>query len=386
MYALVIGRAFPDEKTGMMGIFEFEQAMALRKQGMKTVYAFCDTRSIKSLRQYSHANFQISDVPIYGYHLPIGGIPQKIFAKIKKYYYKKVLKNILKDQGIPEVIHVHFPLLTLTDEIWNLLIDLNRPIVVTEHWTKVQTKEIQSFRTKLLKRVVNEANTFICVGDPLKNSVIELTNTAKDIQVIPNMVAPTFFYEEEKNKKKNFKFITIGRLVEVKRFDLVIDAFAKAFSEDSNVHLNIVGGGPLFEQLKEQINSLGMNKRISMLGFLPREETANMLRKSDAYVSGSILETFGVPFIEAMACGKPVIGSENGPIDKYINEYNGVQFKPGDLEGLIVALKSVYDKRNKYDGREISETAQGLFSQKSVAEQLINIYSRESAKKLAINN
>jgi L-malate glycosyltransferase len=372
MYVLVIGRAFPDQITGMMGIFEFEQAAALSNMGCKTVYAFCDTRSIKGLRKYSYLNTKKNNVNVYGYHLPIGGVPQVIFSMVKKWYFMKILNNILKHDGIPDIIHVHFPLINLTDDIWDLLKSLNRPIVVTEHWTKVQGKDIETFRLDLLKRIVNEAKDFICVGDPLKNSVIELTNTDKDIKVIPNMISPMFYYEEpdKKKKKSHFEFIAVGRLVEVKRFDYVINAFTKVFADNKDVYLTIVGGGHLFKKLKKQIQDLGMSENITILGFLSREDTARRIRNSDAYVSGSVLETFGVPFIEAMACGKPVIGIKNGPIDKYISDANGFLFQQDNLDDMVKAMKQVYKKRESYDGRIIANTANKLFSEEAVAKQL----------------
>lgn len=374
MYVLVIGRAFPSEKTGMMGIFEFEQAVALKKHGLKTVYAFCDTRSVKYLRKYNYVNFISNDVPVYGYHFPIGGVPQKLFDSLKGKYSIRILNKIIKEHGTPDIIHIHFPLLNLNQKIWDYLKGLGKPIVVTEHWTKVQTKEIESYRVKLLKKIVNQANSFICVGYPLKKSVLELTGTNREINVVPNMVKPDFYYEEQKKPKDTFDFITVGRLVEVKRFGFTIEGFTKAFRDNSKVRLHVVGNGPLYNELKHQISQLNMQERIKMYGFLSREKTADLVRKSDVLVSASVLETFGVPFIEAMSCGKPVIGIANGPIDIYINQKNGVLFKQDSMESFISSLKKVYHNRKEYDEKYISEQAKENFSEKAVVTQLCNIY------------
>jgi len=380
MYALVIGRAYPDEKTGMMGIFEFEQAAAISNIGIKTVYSFCDTRSIKLLRKLNYTSFQKGNVSVYGYHLPIGGIPRPIFEKLKNSHFKKVLKRIINDHGTPDIIHIHYPLLNLTDGIWEMLKKLNRPIIVTEHWSKVQTKSIEYYRCDLLKKIVNESDTFMCVGNLLKKSVIELTNTKKEIHVMPNMVNPTFYLEEKLQENNHFDFISIGRLVADKRMSFVIDAFSRAFSENSNIKLHIVGDGPLFDKLKQQINKLNMNGRVTLHGFLSREETANLIRSSDAFVSASILETFGVPFIESMACGKPVIGIKNGPIDNYINDTNGVLFEKDNLNSLTESLKRMYNYRNKYNGLHISKKAKEFFSERAIVGKLVDIYDSQLQK------
>ena len=362
-----------------MGIFEVEQAKALSNNGCNVIYAFCDTRSIKGLRKYGKVTENTNDVTVYGYHLPIGGIPQKIFSKIKLSYVKKILNKIIETHGTPDAIHIHFPLLTLTEDIWELLKSLNRPLVITEHWTKVQTKNLEPFRVKLLKKIVGESNEFICVGEPLRQSVEEITNTSKEIRIIPNMVSPLFYYEESKKENKEndrFDFITVGRLVDIKRFGLAIEAFSQTFSNNPNVYLTIVGGGPLYDDLKKKISEVKMENQIIMTGFLPREETAKQIRQSNAFVSASALETFGVPFIEAMASGKPVIGTKGGPIDIYINEYNGVLFEKDNVKDLSRAMELIYNDREKYDAKQIAKKANELFSEKAIAEELIRTFAK----------
>ncbi|MEJ8767645.1 glycosyltransferase [Oceanobacillus sp. HCA-5259] len=379
MYVLTIGRSYPSKATGMMGIFELEQARALSNNGCEVTYVFCDTRSIKSLRKYGNFRGKTDDVNIYGQHLPIGGLTQNIFEKIKSRYLKKVINKAISNHGFPDVIHVHFPLLTLTEEIWKFLRSFNRPIVVTEHWTKVQTKSLEPFRISFLNKVVDEANEFICVGEPLKKSVFELTHTEKHIRVIPNMVSPLFYFQQAtgNNEKSNqFEFITVGRLVEVKRFNVVVEAFSKAFSNNKNVHLTIVGGGPLYDKLNQQVQNLDMKDQISLLGFLSREETAKKVRKSDAFVSASVLETFGVPFIEAMASGKPVIGAVGGAIDTYIDESNGLLFQADNVDDLSKSLKFMVDNRMNYNERQIAEKADHLFSENAVAKNLIDTFNQ----------
>jgi len=374
MYTLVIGRAFPSESTGMMGIFEFEQAVALKKSGIKTVYAFCDNRSIKLLRKFNYESFEKENVPVYGYHLPIGGLPQAIFNFIKANRTINLIKKVIEVHGSPEVIHIHFPLLNLNNQILDYLKNLKVRIVVTEHWSKIQNGRIEDFRIELLNRIVKEADSFICVGELLRQSIYKLTNTKKEIRVIPNMLNDNFYYEPNTKSNNSFHFITIGRLVEAKRFKLVVQAFAEAFTNEGNVHLDIVGDGPLYNEIKQEITKNGLQHKIIMHGFLSRKETANLLRKSDVFVSASVLETFGVPFIEAMACGKPVIGIKNGPIDRYINKNNGLLFDADNKEELKMILISIYQNYTYYNNKEISNVAKDIFSENSIVNSLKKIY------------
>lgn len=369
MYVLVIGRGFPNMETGMYGTFEYEQAVALSKQGLKSVYAFCDTRSLKLLRKISFIKNEENQVSTYGWQLPIGGLPRKVFESIKGFLFIKTLDKIIAEHGNPDMIHIHYPLLNLNEEIWKYLQGLEKPIIITEHWSKVQENGIEDFRRKLLEKVVNESDYFICVGDQLKKSIYEITKTDKFIDVIPNMLHSAFYYKKEK-KNKEFTYVSIGRLVHSKRFDVLIEAFAKAFGKGPDVKLKIIGSGPLSADLKKRINELQLNGRVKLCGSRSREEIADILRGSDAFVSASELETFGVPFIEAMACGVPVISENQGAITKYIHEANGLTFERNDIDDLARSMRQLHQGISMYSPMKISEEALAEFSEEAVTKKI----------------
>src|SRR5699024_4716419 len=154
------------------------------------------------------------------------------------------------------------------NQILDYLKNLKVRIVVTEHWSKIQNGRIEDFRIELLNRIVKEADSFICVGELLRQSIYKLTNTKKEIRVIPNMLNDNFYYELNTKSNNSFHFITIGRLVEAKRFKLVVQAFAEAFTNEGNVHLDIVGDGPLYNEIKQEITKNGLQHKIIMHGFL----------------------------------------------------------------------------------------------------------------------
>src|SRR5699024_4114650 len=315
MYTLVIGRAFRAKETGMMRIFEFEQAAALNKYGMSTVYAFCDTRSIKTLRKLNYKEFTNENVPVYGYHFPIGGMPRSIFDKLKTNKYKNLLKKIIENHGKPGIIHIHFPLITMHFSIWEYLKQLNVPIVCTEHWSKVQNKEIEPFRKKLLIKLLQESDKYTTVNYELKNVILELTKLNKKVEVIPNMVSKEFTFVQREIKKNVIQFIAIGRLVKDKRYLELIKSFYNAFQNTEDVELLIIGNGPEEKPLQKLINQFDLKNKVKLMGFMSRDNVAKKLQESDIYVSASKTETFGVPYIEALACGTPIIGKKNGVIE-----------------------------------------------------------------------
>lgn len=375
MNILVIGRTLPERKTGMMGTFEFEQSVAVNTISNNVIYAFCDLRSVKWVRKCGFVNGRRENVNVYGCYYPIGGLPMSLIRRFRSFSFVHLLKRIISKEGKPDIIHIHFPLLTIDEKIWGFLKSLDIPIVITEHWTKVQTQELLTRQIELLRRLVEEANHFICVENQLKQSVIELTRTPKSIEVIPNMVSPLFNFKEKQNNNHRFEFITVGRLVEHKRFHLVVEAFSCAFPNDGDIHLTIVGDGLMNNKLKKMVEDLKMNDRIHMTGFLSREKTAEAIKNSNVFVSASILETFGVPAIEAMSCGKAVILADNSPIKEYINEEMGLLFEVDNIDSLVDAMKKVYQQRNVNNSYEIADFAKRNFSKEAIAEKLCYIYS-----------
>lgn len=370
MKILVVGRTLPQKDTGMMGIFEFEQAKALSEQ-IDCGYLYCDNRSVKKLRKIRTVNGIIEGVPTIGINLPIGGLYRKAFENVKAYLFIRQYKLFKKKYWKPDIVHIHFPLISSNIEIIKFLKNENIKIVITEHWSKVQSKTIEQWRKKQLDYTFNQTDAFITVSEKLKQSVYELINVDKGISVIPNMVSEKFIdSQQSKNNDNKFSLISIGRLVEGKRFDVLIKAFIRA-NTDANMELIIIGDGPERKQLEKLANG---KKEIQFKGFLNRTDTASLLKSADVFVSASILETFGVPFIEAICSGKPIIGASNLPIIEHFKPYIGEIFEADNINDLSEKIVTVMNNNNFYDEQEIRKYGVEHFSPKSVCKKLTNIY------------
>ncbi len=104
--------------------------------------------------------------------------------------------------------------------------------------------------------------------------------------------------------------ITVGRLVARKAVDQLV-AMMEAF-EDKKVRLLVVGSGPRERPLKTEAARRQLSEKILFLGYVAEDEKARLLRMSDVYVSTSQHEGFGLVFLEAMACGLPVVCYDHG--------------------------------------------------------------------------
>lgn len=165
-----------------------------------------------------------------------------------------------------------------------------------------------------------------------------------------------------------------GRLVPVKQFDMLIESFADTFRYDNNVRLDIIGGGNEYSALQRLIQNLGMQEQILLYGPKKREEVAQIIKNSNVLVCSSRLETFGVPVIEAMACGKPVVVTDALGFTEPLDDTNSIKVSMYSKEEMKKALQEIHDNYSKYNSEEITKNAYKLFSEDAVREKLIKIY------------
>lgn len=124
---------------------------------------------------------------------------------------------------------------------------------------------------------------------------------------------------------------TVSRVFGYKAHDLVIEAIAQLPEEKREKLLYIVAGrGPALEGLKELARARGVDEQIRWLGFVPEEDLQKVYHASDLFVlctrdvvDQNSVEGFGLVFLEAQACGVPVIGARTGGIPDAIEEGRG---------------------------------------------------------------
>jgi phosphatidylinositol alpha-1,6-mannosyltransferase len=150
-------------------------------------------------------------------------------------------------------------------------------------------------------------------------------------------------------------FLTVGRLIERKGIDTMLQALAGIDRKLPPWHYLVVSDGPYRAALEEQCRSLGLQDRVTFTGFVNDDEIPvyynlcdvfampNREVKSDTGSSLSV-EGFGMVFVDAAACGKPVIaGRSGGAVDALADGVNGILVEPGDVDSLRQALLRLAD-------------------------------------------
>jgi glycosyltransferase involved in cell wall biosynthesis len=105
--------------------------------------------------------------------------------------------------------------------------------------------------------------------------------------------------------------VAVGRLAPVKRFNLLIDQFARVVAAHPAATLTIVGTGPLADDLRSQIDGLGLGNSISLAGRVDTAELVDLYGRSWLLASASHSEGWGMTVTEAAACGTPAVVTDN---------------------------------------------------------------------------
>lgn len=155
------------------------------------------------------------------------------------------------------------------------------------------------------------------------------------VHVIPN---PCIWSPERSSSLDRPKAVAVGRLVPVKGFDLLINAWEKVAAVHPEWVLEIWGDGPEREPLEHLIREKGLQKNVLLGGVA--QDVRKKLLQSSMLVFSSLFEGFGMVLVEAMACGVPCVAFECpcGPRDVISPEEDGLLVLPGDTDGLARAV------------------------------------------------
>jgi glycosyltransferase involved in cell wall biosynthesis len=131
-----------------------------------------------------------------------------------------------------------------------------------------------------------------------------------------------------------------GRLVPIKGFDRLIQAFARVHAAHPDVRLEIAGEGPSSNALQAEVSRLGLSGAVEFLGWVDRLPEA--MRGWTVFAQPSMEEAFGITVLQAMACGLPVVASDVGGLPELVDPgTTGLMVPPGDVGALAEALQTL---------------------------------------------
>ncbi len=135
----------------------------------------------------------------------------------------------------------------------------------------------------------------------------------------------------------------VGTLQPRKNLTGLLDAFASLLAQGRDLHLAIVGKkGWLYEPLFARVRALGLEQRVHFTGYVPPADLPALLSGARLFVLPSLYEGFGLPILEAMACGTPVVCSAVASLPEVAGDA-AILVDPHDTAQLAQALARVLD-------------------------------------------
>lgn len=217
---------------------------------------------------------------------------------------------------------------------------LGIPVIACER-TNPNQQEVSRFLTLQRQWTYPLAEMLTVQTEELAANLGPRWHKARRLRVVPNPLPldlPAGAAGSARKGNARPRLLAMGRLVELKQFDLLVQAFHGLAGEFPDWDMWVFGEGPLRSALEGQVASLGLAERV----FLPgrTQEPWVELAQADAFVLSSRYEGFPNVLLEAMAMGLPCVSFEcpSGPREMTRDGQDGLLVPVGDDAGLAAAL------------------------------------------------
>ena len=372
MKIFIIARGYPSKQDPTWGCFEKDQAEALSLQGHQVTILSVDTRFRLYWRKLGiqcgvHNNIAVFNIFLLPYAL-LFFLPKRLKDMFYAWQLELVYKRAIQQYGSPDVIYSHYLLNTL--KAIPIRQKYHIPIVAMEHWSQMAYIPISKSTISTAKRVYSSIDQLLTVSSALKDNI--LRQIGIDSTVVPNMVSQEFHYlPSEQSEKDSIQLIATGRLIPEKHFDMLIQAIANIPSLP--LRLSIIGNGAEKYKLQQLINKLQIGHKVRLLGHKSKQEIVTLLQQSDIFVLPSQSETFGVAYIEALACGLPIIATDCGGPRDIVTKENGLLIPTNNQTALEQAITRLSNNLNQYDRQAIANDCQKRFASDNIAKHITQI-------------
>jgi 1,2-diacylglycerol 3-alpha-glucosyltransferase len=351
---------------------------ALEKRGHE-VFIFCSgSRQAKERNLDDHVFYYAS-------------IPFKPYPDYKIAIFPFLSKKKIKKLGI-HLVHSHGMATTGWAAVW-VATSLNLPILTTFHTLIPEAAHYiaKSERMRrLIKRIawgyvkfyLKHSDAIIAPSNVIKNILID-HGLKKEIHVIPTGVDVNRFNPSINGEpirkllgvKDEYLVLYIGRIVKEKNLDVLIKSVPKVLKSLPNCKFIVAGVGPAKEHYENMIIENNLKDKFILRGYIEEEKLASYYAASDVFVFPSKFETQGLTALEAMACGKPVVGADYLAIKEIVkNGYNGYLFDPDDPDDCAEKIIKTINEKSMMS-KNARQTALE-YSIDRCTDKLMNVYDK----------
>ena len=326
--------------------------------------------------------------------------------------------EIIAEKGKFDVIHAHDWMTCYSAKTLKVAYDI--PLVSTIHATEAGRNsgirgELQKYINDTEWMLTYESSEVIVNSNYMKGELQRLFGLPYEkINVVPNGVNLNLYNGIERDydfrrryAMDNEKIILfMGRLVYEKGIQTLIAAMPKILDHYHDAKLVICGKGGMMDELRNQVNFLGLNEKVYFTGYVASKDVPKMYKCADVAVFPSTYEPFGIVALEGMLSGTPVVTSDIGGLNEIIDHgVNGMKSYAGNANSLADSILTLlFDQKlcdtvvknakakvkNEYNWPKIAQdtyfTYEKAIVETQAARQANQIAQEEASKQIKKSN
>jgi glycosyltransferase involved in cell wall biosynthesis len=318
-------------------------------------------------------------------------IPFRAIINLGQFIYSPALKSWSREHVKNyDIIHLHNFRSYQNNVISDCAITYNIPYILQAHgsvlpfhekqglkrlYDLVWGKKILSFSSNVFALTETEAEQYQTMG--VSKNKIKIVPNGLDLSEFLNTPPYGKFRCKYNISEKEKIILYLGRIHETKGLDLLIDSFYEITRTRNNVQLIMIGpdDGYLLHVLKK-IHELDLENKIRILGFIEQEEKIEALVDADVFVTPSFYG-FPVTFLEAMACGTPVITTTCGDNLDWLDNNVGfiVEYDRMQLKGAVEKILDNNDIYLKFQENGL-QLIRSRFNWDTISNDILELYKK----------
>lgn len=261
--------------------------------------------------------------------------------------------------SVMDLSFVHFPEMFMAKDLYQL-----------KNWTDYSVKQAEKVLT-----ISQYSKSAIIEHYKLNDDKVKVTYPGIDESVFNNKKVDLISEDQVRMLKNKYGIkgdyiLFVGTIQPRKNISRLITAFEYILDDNSDLTLLLVGKrGWLYEDIFKKIKESGLEKNIIICDFVSNQELAALYHHAKCFVLPSLYEGFGIPVIEAMACGCPVVASNVTSLPEVVGPA-GLLVDPYNISDMAKALyKACYDQKLRRELVEKGIKRVKQFSWKNCADQ-----------------
>jgi len=376
LHVLTLTPFFPSDQNEVSGCFVAEPLELLRQFGV-------DSSVIAVSPIYYRRKYSSSSAAAEWVRYP--QVPGTLgLSSAGKLLYARLVGRIRQLHSVKpiDVIHAHAAL-PCGHAAALLSRRLNIPFVVTVHGLDVFNNchfggIPAAWRRKVSVEVYGAARNVVCISGKVQEILKTGTPAETCSTIVHNGVNPSLFSANPvEGRQFDPEILIVGSLLRSKGHELVLRALGHLRTSFPQLRCRIIGEGPDRARFEALVRELGIGQQVQFVGRQRRSEVAEAMRRCSVFVLPSRNEGLGCVYLEAMSCGKAVIGCQGQGIDEVIEHRKNGWLVPAEgLDELVQGLSALLgspELRTRI-GTAARQTILEGFTLSHQAQHLVRIY------------